>query len=115
MAAKGKYQDNFPEVAEEYLAKGHSKQALCGKLGIHKDTLYTWIKEKPAFSDAIKRGVNRGLSHFEDKLLDKINRGDLTALIFTLKTRFHKVYGDKTKHEVETTQPIEIKYVRREG
>ncbi len=35
-----KYDSRFCDIAYKYMAKGHSKQAVAGKLGTSRDTLY---------------------------------------------------------------------------
>jgi hypothetical protein len=112
MGRPTKYTKEMPKKAEEYLAKGFSKEATAGYLGIHKDTLYEWVKKHKLFSDAIKRGEARGLQQIEQWVIAKMSgqdikgfdpkKSDTTLLIFMLKTRFHKVYGDRIKVEDDT-------------
>lgn len=104
-----KYKKSMNAIAEDFIAKGHSKLALCAELDITEDTLYRWIKENEDFSESIKRGVARGLKFYEQRILGlasgAIDRKvaekiDKTSLIFILKTRFHKQWGRMDKVEV---------------
>lgn len=54
--AKLKYNEDFPLLAEMYAREGMRDVDICKKLGISKDTFYTYIKKYPDFSEAIKRG-----------------------------------------------------------
>lgn len=48
----------FAETQESLLAHlrvGHNDKDACQLAGINPDTLYTWIKEKPDFSEAVKK------------------------------------------------------------
>ena len=106
-----KYLPEMNQIAEDYLAKGFSKAALSAHLNITEETLYKWIKSNEAFSESISIGVRKGMEMMEECLLGKMQgtkkNVDMSAVIFALKTRFHKVYGDKSKHEVEISK-VEI-------
>lgn len=43
---------------------------ICRSVGISKDTFYTWIREKPDFSDA----VEKARKEFEDAILAECNK-----------------------------------------
>jgi len=61
-----KYDSKFCDIAYKYMAKGHSKLAVAGKLGISRDTLYEWCRKYPEFSDTIKIGEMKSLQHWEE-------------------------------------------------
>ncbi len=54
--AKSKYTDEFPEIAEKLAKKGLSDKQIASGLNISLDTFYSYKKQFPKFSDAIKRG-----------------------------------------------------------
>lgn len=107
-----KYKPEFCEIIEKDLAMGYSKEAACGGIGITKETMYQWIKTHPEFSDAIRRGELKSIRHYESRLIahgsgKKMDgfdqsKSNLNAIIFPLKTRFHRVYGERQK--IETTE-----------
>lgn len=37
------YREEYCDTAVDFMAQGYSKEALAGKLGVTKKTLYTWI------------------------------------------------------------------------
>lgn len=56
MAAKGKYNKKLLSALFEYASEEwRTDKELYTYLHIHKDTFYTWKKEKPDFSDTLKR------------------------------------------------------------
>jgi transposase len=100
-----KYRKKFCQTAIDTLAQGYSIAGVCADIGISRDTLYRWMKEHPEFSDSIKKGKELGQKKFETILLAKLSgkqikdfdpkKSDTACLIFALKTRFHKEYGNK--------------------
>lgn len=103
MARPTKYFDSFTKVAEKKVLlsykKGGSDVKAAVILGIHRDTLYEWLKDKnkPEFSDTIKFG--RCLSQvFDEAKLDKsVNNKDLNPnpLFFKMKNRYKADYGEQ--------------------
>jgi hypothetical protein len=103
-----KYKEEYCQIMEDQLAKGHSITATTHMVGgVNKSTIYEWKDKHPEFSDSISRGFAKGLQMFEGLLMGKMNgtkkNVDTSCLIFVLKTRFHKEYGEIQKHEVEVS------------
>lgn len=92
MARPTKYKAEYCEFSVKFMGKGFSKEALAGRLGVSRDTIYEWCKANPAFSDAIKRGESRSIYFWEKKGLDgmmgKIKHFKPAVWIFTMKRRF---------------------------
>ena len=72
---------------------------LCLYLGIHRDTLNGWRKEKNEYSDIIKRAITCVLVAYETKL-DSFTFG---GAIFALKNIDKENWKDKTESEVKQT------------
>lgn len=74
------------------MSEGYSKQALAGKLGISRDTLYEWGKAHKEFSDTIKAGEAQSLMYWEqvgiDGMMGKIKGFRPAVWIFVMKNRF---------------------------
>ena len=112
MGRPSTYKKEACDILLKAMSKGHSFEASCAEIGICKDTGYEWIKKYPAFAKAKKEGEAAAL-----KLLESYALADLSGVIpeplkkhgsrkintvmaiFLLKTRFHKIYGDRTKLE----------------
>jgi len=106
-----KYKPEFCEVAEKVLADGFSIAVVAADCDVTRETIYNWMKSHPEFFDSIKRGQTKGQAYYEKLLKAKATGqkvknfdhrlSDTTCLIFALKTRFHKDFGNKDKLEVE--------------
>lgn len=87
-----KYDPRLCDLALSYLSKGYSKQALAGKLGISRETLYEWCRTHEDFSDTIKKGEAKSLMFWEEKGMDgmmgKTKGFNSIVWIFTMKNRF---------------------------
>ncbi len=54
--AKLKYDESFPERAEEYAAKGLNNIEIAAQLDISGDTFYTYQRQFPVFAEAVEAG-----------------------------------------------------------
>ena len=88
----------FSKIAEVYEKKGGNVSATCSALKIDRNTFSTWRKEYPELAQKLNE-VDESLIDFsESKLLEQINDGNLTAIIFHLKTK------GKNRGYVETSE-----------
>lgn len=92
--------------SERFLAKGYSLEALAGHLLIDRDTLFEWMNKggdyfKPNFSEAVKRGLDRGREFWErigiemSTMNSKQRPGNFVTWIFNMKNRYG--WADKTE------------------
>lgn len=59
----------------------------CKTMGISTTTFYKWKKDNPDFAAAVQEVGEVQKDFVESKLLENINNGDTTAIIFYLKTK----------------------------
>lgn len=62
MARRGRPSKFDPAYAEriiKHMANGLSFESFGGEIGVHKDTLYEWVKRYPDFADAKKKATER--------------------------------------------------------
>lgn len=80
----------------------------CKVLDLDRSTYYKWIKEDESFKIEIESVEPKELflDFTESKLVEKINTGDTTAIIFTLKTK-GKSRGYIERKEIEHQGGIE--------
>ena len=52
--SKGSFNDVKDDIIS-YIREGDSNILTCKKVGISKETFYTWINDKPDFSDSLKK------------------------------------------------------------
>ena len=71
---------------------GLKTAALATAGGLTFDTLASWREKDPVFAEAERQALERGSEMFGDlvegKLMQRVQEGDTTAIIFALKTRF---------------------------
>lgn len=80
----------FEDVAKVYEKKAGNISATCTALGINRNTFTSWREKYPKLSQLLDE-VDESLIDFsESKLLEQINAGNLTAIIFHLKTKGKK-------------------------
>ncbi len=66
------------------------------KAGVDRRTVSRYIKEFPAVAEAVEDAQEKLYDTVESKLFEKIEAGDLTAIIFFLKTRCkHRGYIER--------------------
>jgi len=123
-----KWTKEAPQILLKSMSKGHSFEASCSDVGICRDTGYDWIVKYPVWAKAKKEGEAAALKMLESYALADLSGVIPEALkkhgsrkintvmaIFLLKTRFHKIYGDRTKIEGleknEKTGTITLNYI----
>ena len=100
------------------MKEGYSFSSFGAIVGCGRKTLYDWIEKHEDFDVAYEEGKAKALYWFEGLLKAglvgakiEVNgeqvKIDKTLLIFSLKTRFHKIYGEKQKEE-ESSGSISI-------
>jgi len=114
MANTLQYKKDFCQELIKHMSKGHSFSTFSVIAGVTRTTLYDWVSKYPDFAKAKEIGEESAKKFLETRLMAKIagqdlsNNGvdtrriDTTALIFALKTRFYKEYGDRQKIEHTT-------------
>lgn len=94
----------FEKVAEVYEKKAGNVSATCIALGIDRNTFMKWRDKYPELAQKLS-DVDESLIDFsESKLLEQISDGNLTAIIFHLKTKGKKRgYVERTENDMSVT------------
>lgn len=87
------------EEVETLAGLGFSEEEIAISLGVSQDTIDRRKKDTADFADAIKRGKAKAKRKVTSKLMEKIEAGDLGAIIWYEKTRL----GFSDKQTVEHT------------
>lgn len=87
------------EVAE--LAETMTQGQIADHFGISVKTFQRVMERQPDVMTAYKKGKSSKIKYVASKLMDKINDGDLTAIIFFMKTQA----GWTEKQAMELTSP----------
>ena len=74
-------------MVESLAAQGLTNQQIADSLGISERTLQNRKKDNAEFAEAIKKGKAKGIVVVTNALMKKIKSGNVTAMIFFLKTQ----------------------------
>ena len=81
----------------------------CQQVGITRSCYYKWRENDPKFREKADEIEEETIDHVESKLYNAIDKGDLTAIIFYLKTK-----GKKRGYVEKAEQSISVKEERTE-
>lgn len=99
----------YAKIAEVYSKKAGNMSATAAALNIARRTLYYWRTNHPEL-DAMLKDVDEALLDFtESKLTEAINEGNLTAIIFHLKTKGKSrgyIEGQEITATVQSAKPM---------
>jgi hypothetical protein len=110
------YKPEYCEQLVKFMSQGYSVASFGAEVKKTKQTLYNWIDKYPEFAEAHAIGKQAALKFFELMLINcamgivpeqlkKLGskKVDVTAVIFALKTRFHREYGEVQKVDHTTS------------
>lgn len=78
---------SIKKIITAYEKKAGNLSATATALGVSRQTLYDWQHEFPELKSQMKDVEESLLDFTESKLLEAIQSGNLTAIIFHLKTK----------------------------
>ena len=81
----------------------------CQQVGITRACYYKWRENDPKFREKADEIEEETIDHVESKLYSAIDKGELTAIIFYLKTK-----GKKRGYVEKAEQSISVKEERTE-
>lgn len=104
-----KYEPEFCEQVREIMARGFSKTAAAGALGVCKSTFDNWKHEHPEFLAAVKDGDALRTYKLEGDLLSAPDGPTVTSRIFALKNAAPDEWRDRAQveHTGKDGGPIE--------
>ena len=83
----------------------------CSIAGISRQTFYNWTNKDPEFAEAVEEANEANVDFVESSLLQRINEGDTTAIIFYLKTKGKKRGYVETQEIVGNKEtPVRISF-----
>jgi len=86
MITKPKIHIDLKQV-ESLAANGLTDEQIASALGISRTTLASRKRENEQFVQAIKKGKAKGVAVVTNKLMESIKGGNITGMIFFLKTQ----------------------------
>lgn len=76
----------------------------CKAGGINRQTFYNWLKNDPDFAAEVEQVKEEEGDFVENALRSRIEKGDTSAIIFVLKTKYRdRGYVEKTEQAVDIT------------
>lgn len=111
-----KYKKEYCELLIKHMRKGFSYETFGATVGCGRTTLYDWERLHKDWKQAKAKAIEEAQKFFESRLLAKLSGQKLTegfdikmvdtaCLIFALKTRFHKTYGENKDIDISVTPP----------
>ena len=92
---------NNDAIVTAYTKKGCNVSATCTALGISRQTFYTRKNTDAELRERLEEAEEAIIDFAESKLVESIGDGDLTAIIFFLKTKGKKRgYVEKVENDV---------------
>jgi len=85
--------------------------ATAKALNINRVTLWKWLKKYPVLKDAQIQAEESMIDMAESKLFQAVNKGNLTAIIFTLKTKGrNRGYIERQELQIDKDATIKVGY-----
>lgn len=92
------------QIVTTFAKKGCNVSATCTALGIDRATFYKWKNDDSELNAMLNDESESIIDFTESKLIEKINDGDLTAIIFMLKTRGKsRGYIERVENNISVT------------
>jgi hypothetical protein len=88
ISKKQRFQEIKRKFPEELLANKGFIYTTCRKLGIHRNTYYSWYKEDCYFAEKCDEVIELMGDWVENKLFENIEKNDTVAIKFCLSTKF---------------------------
>lgn len=97
--------DRFIKI---YNQKGCNIRKTCKALNIDRGTYYNWIEKDKEFGVKCKEQKEALIDDTEDKLMEEINKNNIVAIIFYLKTQGKdRGYVERQELSHEGINPIQ--------
>jgi len=99
------------KVIAVYKTKGCNVSATCKAVGVSRAHFYRIKKSSKKFARALKDAEESNIDNVETALLSAVGEGNITAIIFFLKTKGRKRgYVEKIEHDTTITSidPVQI-------
>ena len=91
-------------IVSTYEKKGCNISATCTALDIDRKTFYKWRELDKDLDESLKEVEESLIDFTESKLLEKISEGDMTAIIFHLKTKGkQRGYIERVENNISLT------------
>jgi hypothetical protein len=106
-----KYSSEMVDEICKYLRAGNNISDTCSLVGINDDTFYDWKKNKPEFSDALKKAENECKAR-NIAIIQKAAEKSWQAAAWWLERRYNSEFALKSVQEFtgKDGQPLQFTY-----
>jgi hypothetical protein len=81
-------------------------------LGCTTTTIYEYLKRYPSLKDVLEEARESAIDFVESKLMKAIEEGNVTAMIFYLKTQGKgRGYVERSEHDLSPNGPVTLRVV----
>ena len=95
------YKFTVEQVVTAVRGSGGFVTEIARRLGCSRSTVYRYKANHKEVAEAMFEEKEHLLDTAESALLQQVNSGNITAIIFYLKTQgYHRAYGDRSKLDV---------------
>ena len=103
----------MPHTPENYIAAIKEHHGLISvvaeSLGVDRAAVYRARDRHPAVAAALSEARDRTIDHVESRLMQRIDKGDTTAMIFFLKTQAkHRGYVERQEVDASVRGDIVV-------
>jgi len=99
------------QVAQAVTEAGGTLTAAALKLGCARCTVHEYIERYPALRDVLSEARESSVDLAESKLIEAVEAGNITAIIFFLKTRGKsRGYIERSEHDPQR-DPVTLRVV----
>ena len=79
----------------------------CSQVGVSRESHYRWMREDASYKESVESVADIGIDVAESKLYELIKQGNVTSVIFYLKTKGRK-RGYSEHHELEQREILRV-------
>lgn len=97
------------QIAELFKKKGCNISSTCSAIGISRMTFNRWRDDDPELERMIQEANEAVVDFAESKLVEQINGGNITAIIFFLKTKGKRRGYIESNEVVANVSGIELR------
>lgn len=98
-----KYKKEVVDRIIETLQNGDGRVAACENAGISYETFTVWMREKPEFSESVKKAEETGMDRIMDVQIRKILSNDSwQSAAWWLERNYPERFGKRDSHDLTT-------------
>lgn len=109
MSSREKF--SVDDVREALLLEGGNVSQAAKRLGCRRQTVHEYMERYPELKEDMKLSKEKMLDIAEHNLVQKMRAGNLTAIIFYLKTQGkHRGYVERKEHAGDGGGPVQLSF-----